>query len=116
MDSMSSMSMQMTFYWGKASEILFKGWPGTQTGMYILALIVVFALAMLVEWLSYLEFIKYGWHRVTVGLVQTFKHGIRVGLLYLVMLAVMTFNVGVFIAAVAGHTVGFLFFGSRVFS
>lgn len=44
------------------------------------------------------------------------KHGIGVGLLYFVMLAVMTFNIGVLIAAVSGHALGFFFFGSQTIS
>ncbi|KAK7839181.1 copper transporter 6 [Quercus suber] len=27
------MIMHMTFFWGKNAEILFNGWPGTNTGM-----------------------------------------------------------------------------------
>ncbi|URD77078.1 Copper transporter [Musa troglodytarum] len=64
----------MTFFWGKNSEILFAGWPGTRGGMYALAL--------------------------------------RVGLAYLGMIAIMSFNGGVLIVAVAGHALGFLLFGS----
>ncbi|OAY67780.1 Copper transporter 6, partial [Ananas comosus] len=51
--SMGGMKMSyvhMTFFWGKNSEILFSGWPGARGGMYALALIVVFLLAVLVEW------------------------------------------------------------------
>ncbi|XWS74070.1 hypothetical protein CRYUN_Cryun02cG0183800 [Craigia yunnanensis] len=110
------MMMHMTFFWGKNTLILFSGWPGTRAGMYALALIFIFVLAFLVEWLSHSRFIKPGSNNVSAGLVQTFLHAMRVGLAYLVMLAVMSFNGGVFLAAVAGHTLGFLLFGSRVFN
>lgn len=109
------MMMHMTFYWGKNAEILFHSWPGTSTGMYVLALIFVFVLSFFIEWLSHCQLIKPDSSNVSAGLVQTFLHAIRVGLAYMVMLAVMSFNVGVFLIAVAGHTLGFLFFGSRVF-
>lgn len=46
-------------------------------------------------------------------MVQTMMYSVRIGLAYLVMLAVMSFNAGVFIVAVAGHAVGFFLFGSR---
>ncbi|KAI3939139.1 hypothetical protein MKX01_002007 [Papaver californicum] len=99
-----------------ASEILFKGWPGHQTGMYVLALIIIFAIAMLVEFLAYMEFVKFGLSRIATRILLTVKHGIRIELHYLVMLAVMTFNVGVLIAAVFGHMLGFFFFGSQTIS
>ncbi|KAF9598111.1 hypothetical protein IFM89_025303 [Coptis chinensis] len=115
MDMHHKMMMHMTFFWGKHSEILFSGWPGTSTGMYVLSLIVVFFLSMSIEWLSHSRYIKPGSSHVSAGLVQTLMHMIRVGLSYLVMLAVMSFNGGVFLVAVAGHSVGFFIFGSRVF-
>ncbi|KAF9598113.1 hypothetical protein IFM89_025305 [Coptis chinensis] len=111
-----STSMQMTFYWGKDSELLFSGFPGEKTGMYVLALILVFVIALLVEFLSHTRLTKGGGtNYVANALVQTFIHGVRVGLAFLVMLAVMSFNVGVLIAAVSGHTIGFLFFGTALF-
>lgn len=108
--------MHMTFFWGKDVDMLFSGWPGRSLGMYLLALFFVFALAVMVEWLSHSRFFKPGSNRVASGLAQTFVHAVRMGLAYLVMLAVMSFNVGVLIAAVIGHGIGFFIFGSRVFS
>ncbi|XP_008221659.1 PREDICTED: copper transporter 6 [Prunus mume] len=109
------MMMHMTFFWGTNAEVLFSKWPGSSTGMYYVCLLFVFALAVIVEWLSHCRLIKAGSSDVVCGLAQTFLHTIRVGLAYMVMLAVMSFNIGVFLVAVAGHTVGFLLFGSRVF-
>ncbi|KAL8141021.1 hypothetical protein V2J09_007042 [Rumex salicifolius] len=109
------MMMHMTFFWGKNTEVLFDGWPGRKgAAMYAACLAVVFFLAVLVEWLSNCRLIKPGTHHVAAGLTRTLMHTLRIGLAYLVMLAVMSFNGGVFLAAVAGHAVGFLIFGSRV--
>uniref|UniRef100_A0A6N2L1J3 Copper transport protein n=1 Tax=Salix viminalis TaxID=40686 RepID=A0A6N2L1J3_SALVM len=83
--------------------------------MYFVALLFVFVLSILVEWLSHCRLIKPGSNHVAAGLVQTLLHALRVGLAYMVMLAIMSFNGGVFLVAVAGHALGFLFFGSRVF-
>ncbi|CAN1846586.1 Copper transporter 6 [Linum perenne] len=108
------MMMHMTFYWGSDALILFKGWPGTRPAMYALAMVVVFALALIVEWLSGSRLIDKGTGRVAAGLIRTAMHAVRVGLAYLVMLALMSFNGGVFLAAVAGHALGFLVFGSKI--
>jgi solute carrier family 31 (copper transporter), member 1 len=102
----------MTFFWGNKAEVLFSGWPGDHGGMYALALIVVLLLAALTEMVS-----SHRLDRSTQGrgLMQTALHALRVGLMYLLMLAVMSFNGGVFIAACVGHAVGFLLFRSSVF-
>lgn len=108
--------MHMTFFWSKNAEILFPGWPGYDNlGMYVLALLVVFSLAVLVEWFSHSKVIGENTGKSVAGMVQTVMYGVRIGLAYLVMLAVMSFNVGVFLVAIAGHMFGFFFFGSRVF-
>ncbi|XP_009588583.1 copper transporter 1-like [Nicotiana tomentosiformis] len=111
------MMMHMTFFWGKNTEILFSNWPGYDNlGMYVLALFVVFFMAVLVEFLSHGNYIKENADHVSAGLIQTTLYGLRIGLAYVVMLAVMSFNGGVFLVAIFGHMLGFLVFGSRVFN
>ncbi|XP_031277411.1 copper transporter 4-like [Pistacia vera] len=104
-----------TFYWGHKTEILFPGWPDSSSSMYALALMLVFVLAVLVEFLGNCKLIEPGASRVATGLFKTALHSVRAGLAYMVILAIMSFNGGVFIAAILGHAVGFLLFGSRVF-
>ncbi|PHU13892.1 Copper transporter 1 [Capsicum chinense] len=80
------------------------GWPGyNNLGMYILALVVVFFIAILVEFLSHSKNIKEDADNLTAGLLQTTLYGLRIGLAYVVMLAVMSFNAGVFLVAIVGH-------------
>ncbi|CAL0334111.1 unnamed protein product [Lupinus luteus] len=115
MPRMKKHFMHMTFFWGKDSEILFNQWPGENTGMYVLALVLVFVMSLLVELLSSTRFIKPGSNHFVAGLVQTVIHLLRVGLSFLVMLALMSFNGGVFLVAVVGHALGFFIFGSNAF-
>lgn len=107
--------MHMTFYWGNEAEVLFSGWPGTRPGMYALALIFVFTMGVLAEWLTHSRLIKEGTTNVATAIIKTIAHAIRVSLGYLLMLSLMSFNVGIFLAAVAGQALGFLLFGSMVF-
>ncbi|XP_010520242.1 PREDICTED: copper transporter 2-like isoform X2 [Tarenaya hassleriana] len=110
------MMMHMTFFWGTNTEVVFSGWPGTSSGMYALCIIVVFFAAVVTEWLAHSAALcRGGAVSRAAGLVQTAVYTLRTGLAYLVMLALMSFNGGVFLAAIAGHAVGFLVFGSRVF-
>ncbi|CAA0410789.1 Ctr copper transporter [Arabidopsis suecica] len=112
------MMMHMTFFWGKNTEVLFSGWPGTSSGMYALCLIFVFFLAVLTEWLAHSSLLRGSTGdsaNRAAGLIQTAVYTLRTGLAYLVMLAVMSFNAGVFLVALAGHAVGFMLFGSQTF-
>ncbi|XP_019159732.1 PREDICTED: copper transporter 6-like [Ipomoea nil] len=109
--------MHMAFFWGRNTVVLFSGWPGYDNlGMYVFSLVVVFALAVLVEWLSNCNYIKDGANRAAAGILQTAMYGLRIGLANMLMLAVMSFNGGIFLMAVAGHALGFYFFGSRAFN
>ncbi|KAL2239748.1 copper transporter 6 [Sesamum indicum] len=116
------MMMHMTFFWGKNAEILFDGWPGYgHLGMYLLALALVFFLAFIVEWLSNCTILRGSSSSsqrsaAAVGMLQTLLYAVRIGLAYLVMLAIMSFNAGVFLVAIAGHSIGFFLFGSRAFN
>ncbi|AEE78216.1 Copper transporter 2 [Arabidopsis thaliana] len=110
------MMMHMTFFWGKNTEVLFSGWPGTSSGMYALCLIVIFLLAVIAEWLAHSPILRVsGSTNRAAGLAQTAVYTLKTGLSYLVMLAVMSFNAGVFIVAIAGYGVGFFLFGSTTF-
>ncbi|XP_013615805.1 PREDICTED: copper transporter 2-like, partial [Brassica oleracea var. oleracea] len=96
--------------------VLFSGWPGTSSGMYALCLIVVFFLAVIAEWLAHSRILRGGDATSRVaGIAQTGVYTLKTGLSYIVMLAVMSFNGGVFIVAIAGYAVGFLLFGSTAF-
>ena len=104
-----------TFYWGHNVDVLFPCWPGDSAAMYALCLILVFAMAISVEWLSFTNIVKLkpGKNDVAAGAAQTALYAVRSGFSYMVMLAVMSFNGGVFLAAIAGHVIGFLVFGTR---
>ncbi|EEF36401.1 copper transporter, putative [Ricinus communis] len=57
---------------------------------------------------------KLGINNVVAVLQKTAMYAIRVALAFLVMLAVMSFDISVLIAALAGYSIGFLIFGSQV--
>ncbi|KAL1340011.1 hypothetical protein HN51_005122 [Arachis hypogaea] len=100
------MNMQMSFYWGKHGTVLFSGWPKSG-GMYTLALFFVFFLSMAIEILSNQPPIRRGARPASGVTAQAVVYFFRISFVYLVMLAVMSFNGGIFIAAILGHSLGF---------
>ncbi|CAL5027594.1 unnamed protein product [Urochloa decumbens] len=120
--SSSHMSMMhMTFFWGDRAVVLFPGWPGARGGgAYALCLLFVLALAALTEALAAASRCvarrasRAGSAPASTAALLAAAHAARMGMAYLVMLAVMSFNGGVLLAAVAGHALGFLLARSRV--
>ncbi|XP_028785013.1 copper transporter 1-like [Neltuma alba] len=103
------MNMHMvSFYWGKDATALFSGWPNHSLGMYILAIFLTFLLALLCELFSKNPTLEPGTSHLLGGLSHSVFYFFHIGFHYLVMLAVMSFNLGIFIAAMVGHTHGFL--------
>ncbi|KAL0333245.1 UNVERIFIED_CONTAM: Copper transporter 6 [Sesamum angustifolium] len=102
------MGMHMSFFWGKDVVVLFAGWPGSgRLGMYILALATVFVVAVGVEILSVTPRLKpRGISPVVGAVIHAAVYAVRMALAYLIMLSVMSFNIGIFVAVVAGHGVG----------
>ncbi|KAI3806582.1 hypothetical protein L1987_22491 [Smallanthus sonchifolius] len=99
--------MHMTFFWGKDVVMLFNDWPNGKLGMYILALALVFVVAIAIEFLTDCRAINTRASPVIRGLAQASVYGLRMALAYLVMLSVMSYNIGVFIVVVVGHAFGY---------
>ncbi|XP_030449994.1 copper transporter 4 [Syzygium oleosum] len=107
------MATRMSFYWGHNTVILFDHWPGNHPAMYALAIIFVFCLAFLIEFLLGFEFAKPGATKVGACLLKTGLYMVRMAVSYMVMLAVVSYNGGISLAAVGGHAVGYMIFRSR---
>ncbi|XP_038970585.1 copper transporter 6-like [Phoenix dactylifera] len=82
--------------------------------MYVLTLGIVFILVAYLEWLNHgLTIASRGsCHDAAARLQLMALHALRVALALIVMLAAMSFNVGVLMAAVLAHALGFFLFGS----
>ncbi|XP_022744692.1 copper transporter 1-like [Durio zibethinus] len=92
-DSMKSMDMHMSFYWGNDVTVLFSGWPESNSGMYVLALLFVLLLAAGIEVLSMLSAVEPGTRQIFVAFTHASVYFVRMCFAY------MSYNIGIFIAA-----------------
>ncbi|XP_024519166.1 copper transporter 6-like [Selaginella moellendorffii] len=107
------MMMQMSFIWSKNVTLLFSGWTTSNWVEYSLTLLAVVCFAILHQFLCYLRgrgdmfYSIPGRGQAAIALVL---YAAYVSTSYLLMLIVMSFNVGVFIAVVLGLCLGILVF------
>ncbi|KAB2049911.1 hypothetical protein ERO13_A13G188100v2 [Gossypium hirsutum] len=120
--------MHMTFYWSRQVTLLFTSWRTDSWPSYALTLLACFLAS---AFYPYLEYVRYRVRRGGkptdwtteepfllrsrgAGMVGKIAGGLLFGLSsalgYLLMLAVMSFNGGVFLAVILGLTVGYLVF------
>lgn len=127
--------MHMTFYWGRQVTLLFDFWRTDSWPSYALTLLACFLFSAFYQ---YLEDRRVRLNRIAVGqkpaiadvetpllqrkvvgkfsaarIAGTALFGINSGVGYLLMLAIMSFNGGVFLAVVLGLMIGYLVFRSE---
>ncbi|CAN6471524.1 unnamed protein product [Victoria cruziana] len=110
--------MHFALFWGTDSEnvILFGGWPGANVGKYAFLLVVIFIAGIVTEWFA---FMKVRWVEekpYLSGFLSSVVYGIRMFFSNMMMLSLMSFNIGVVIVAVLGHGIGYWFFGTHAFT
>lgn len=127
--------MHMTFYWGKNVTILFDSWRTDSWLGYLLSLLALFIASVFYQYMEDRRFrfkilaeskpassepsmetpllhskAIFGWSLARTATAVLFTVNSAIG--YMLMLAVMSFNGGVFIAIVVGLGAGYLIFRS----
>ncbi|CAL9087542.1 copper transporter 5.1-like [Musa acuminata AAA Group] len=131
--------MHITFYWGNKATILFDSWRTDSWPGYLLSLLALFAAALFYQYMEdrRVRFKILAGSKPSLPpppsaveapfllppsasaffpppprLASALLFGVNSAVGYLLMLAVMSYNAGVFVAVVAGLTVGYFFFVS----
>ncbi|OVA08336.1 Ctr copper transporter [Macleaya cordata] len=121
--------MHMTFYWGKKVTLLFDSWKTDSWTGYALTLLACFLFSVFYQYMedrrlrfkmiakakpssidTPLLFPRYGRWSNPARFSVAVLFGVNSAIGYLLMLAIMSFNGGVFIAVVLGLSLGFLIF------
>lgn len=132
---MMNMAMQSFFVWSKQVTLWFSHWSTDNVVEYVFTLLAVVFVAALYQWLTSFRTSLVSRFKATQGssekldidledsptitntqrypkvtkLVLAVLFGINSAIGYLIMLAVMGFNVGIFLAVALGLTVAYLF-------
>ncbi|PSS15457.1 Copper transporter like [Actinidia chinensis var. chinensis] len=114
--------MRITMYWGKDVTLLFDWWRTDSWPSYALSLLACFLFSLFYQYLEdrRLRFNSTAADRLsqpllskigrTRGLAAAALFGFNAAIGYLLMLAIMSFNGGVFLAIVFGISVGYFLF------
>ncbi|KAK1372639.1 Copper transport protein [Heracleum sosnowskyi] len=124
--------MHMTFYWGTNVTILFDSWKTNSITSYALSLFACFLISVFYQYMEdrriKLKLIasspprsglnvpliseKIGGGGTAAKIAGAAMFGVNSAIGYMLMLAIMSFNGGVFVAVVLGLSVGYLVFRS----
>ena len=126
---MEMMYTQLYFYMGTQVKYIFKGLETESAGTYSLALVMTFIIALAIEGLNFYRYhLQAGAYSQLNQLIDRKDHSVytlsckirflisityfvSIFLSYMLMLAVMTFNGGIFVVTILGLTVGYFIFG-----
>lgn len=110
--------MHMTLYWSKELTLLINSWKTQSWSSYLLTLLACFLFSAFYQYLEdrRLRFKALASSSssspsiLSTRFATALLFGVNSAMRYLLMLAVMSFNGGVFVAIVLGLSVGYFFF------
>jgi copper transporter 1 len=107
--------MRMYFYWGTQIEEMIAPWLKTENvSIYLGVLIVFFFFGLFGELFHTLTNRKYMYKtrifQFCVLFAKTIVYILHLMTGYIVMLSLMSYNIGIFVSIVLGHMVGFIAF------
>lgn len=129
MEDMMMMTSQLYFYMGTKVKYIFKNLETQNAGTYSLVLVITFLMAIGIEGLNFLRYhLQAGAYSQLNQLIDrkdnavytlsckirfyiSITYFVSIFLSYMLMLAVMTFNAGIFIVTIIGLTLGYFIFG-----